>query len=185
MIVLRIEDSMVLNGHRECVFQGCLNKVRMASKMTAEKRAFDLSISDAFFRLVTESIRLMSNKVKQTVSISDVVNDRSSNAPNITSVYKPESLREHLRIIPTDGDVGLSITILDSSSKAINGSIPDLEKAVGGSVSFASAVSLVLFDFIVEENTTEVINKLGLDVADAEAFRAAAKRTETNVIPIR
>lgn len=176
---------MMLNHRHGCVWRGCLSKVRAASKMTAGKRAFDLSISDAFFRLVTESIRLMSNKKRRIVSISDVVDDRSTSASDITTVYKPDSLRKHLRIIPTDGDVGLTIEILDSSSKAIDGSIPDLEKAVGGSLSFASAVSLVLFDFIVEENTTEVINKLGLNLADAEAFRAAAKRTETNVIPIR
>lgn len=176
---------MVLNHRRECVWRGCLSKVRTVSKMTAGKSAFDLNISDAFFRLVTESIRLMSNKRRKIVSINDVVDDRSNNALDITTVYKPDSLREHLRIIPTDGDVGLTLEILDSSSKAIDGSIPDLEKAVGGSLSFAAAVSLVLFDFIVEENTTEVINKLGLDVADAEAFRAAAKRTKTNVFPIR
>jgi len=153
--------------------------------MTAGQRAFDLKISETFFRLVTESIRLFSNKKKALVSINDVVNDRSSSASGIKNTYKAGSLKEHLRIIPTDGDVGLSLTILDSSAEAIDGSIPDLEAVVGTSVSFASAVSIVLFDFIVEENTTEVINKLGLDVEDAQAFRAAAKRTETNVIPIR
>lgn len=153
--------------------------------MTAGERAFDLKISETFFRLVTESIRLFSNKKKRLLSINDVVNDRSSSAAQIKDTYRPGSLKEHLRIIPTDGDVGLSLTILESSAEAIDGSIPDLQEVVGSSVSFASAVSLVLFDFIVEENTTEVINKLGLDAEDAQAFRAAAKRTETNVIPIR
>ena len=176
---------MVLTHRPECVWRGCLSKVRTVSKMTAGKHAFDLKISDAFFRLVTESIRLMSNRKRLIVSINDVVDDRSNNASDITHVYKPDSLREHLRIIPADGDVVLTLEILGSSLKVIDGSIPVLEKAVGDSVSFAAAVSLVLFDFIVEENTTEIINKLGLDVADAEAFRAAAKRTETNVIPIR
>lgn len=153
--------------------------------MQAGQRAFDLSISETFFRLVTESIRLFSNKKRKLLSIDDVVNDRSSVVANIKDTYKARSLKEHLRIIPTDGDVGLSLTILDSSSTAIHDAKPDLEEVIGTSLSFASAVSLVLFDFIVEENTTEVINKLGLSVEDAEAFRAAAKRTESNVVPIR
>ena len=72
--------------------------------MTAGERAFDLKISETFFRLVTESIRLFSNKKKRLLSINDVVNDRSSSAAQIKDTYRPGSLKEHLRIIPTDGD---------------------------------------------------------------------------------
>jgi phosphatidylserine decarboxylase len=100
--------------------------------MTAGERAFDLKISETFFRLVTESIRLFSNKKKRLLSINDVVNDRSSSAAQIKDTYRPGSLKEHLRIIPTDGDVGLSLTILESSAEAIDGSIPDLQEVITG-----------------------------------------------------
>lgn len=103
----------------------------------------------------------------------------------IGSQYQPKSLQEHLRIIPTHGDVSLDLMIMERSAVAIDGSISDFETLIGSSVSFACAVSLVLFDFIVEENRTEVINKLGLSVDDAAAFRAAAKRPATNVILFR
>jgi hypothetical protein len=74
---------------------------------------------------------------------------------------------------------------LDSSVSAIDGSVQGLEQMIGSSVSFSSAISLVLFDFIVEEARTEAMSKLGLNAEDAAAFRAAARRVETNVIPFR
>ncbi|RYE93368.1 MAG: hypothetical protein EOO77_45590 [Oxalobacteraceae bacterium] len=159
--------------------------VRMNSEIMATKRALHLNISESLFRLVTESIRLFSNKHLRCSNISDVVNERAPTASSIRDHYRPKSLQEHLRIIPTDGDLGLDITILETSAEAIDGSIPDLEKLIGTSVSFASALSLILFDFIVEENRTEVINKLGLNIGDAAAFREAAKRADTNVVPFR
>lgn len=151
----------------------------------ASERALHLNISESLFRLVTESIRLFSNKHLKCSNIGDVVNERAPAACSIGNNYRPTSLQEHLRIIPTDGEVELELTILETSATAIDGSIPDLEKLVGSSVSFTTAVSLVLFDFIVEENRTEVITKLGLNIADAAAFKEAAKRSETNVIPFR
>ena len=151
----------------------------------ATERALHLNISESLFRLVTESIRLFSNKHLRCSSISDVVNERAPGASSIRDHYRPKSLQEHLRIIPTDGDLGLEITILETSVEAIDESIGELEKLIGSSISFASALSLVLFDFIVEENRTEVINKLGLNIGDAAAFKEAAKRADTNVVPFK
>ncbi|RYF34284.1 MAG: hypothetical protein EOO38_29605 [Cytophagaceae bacterium] len=114
-----------------------------------------------------------------------MVNERAADASSLTSNYRRGSLTEHLRIVPTDGEIGLELTILETSVAAIDGSVAPLEEMIGSSVSFASAVSLVLFDFVVDENRTEVMNKLGLNAEDAAAFRAAAKRYDANVIPLR
>lgn len=157
----------------------------MTSQNSTAQRNFNFKVSETMFRLVTESIRLFSNKHLRFASINDVMNDRAPEAATLYSNYRPNSLTEHLRIIPTDGDIGLDLTILEASASAIDGSVPALEELIGSSVSFASAVSLVLFDFIVEEARTEVMTKLGLDAEDAAAFRAAAKRTDSNVIPFR
>jgi hypothetical protein len=159
--------------------------MRMSFEIMATERALSLNISESLFRLVTESIRLFSNKHLRCSNISDVVNERAPAASSIRDHYRPKSLQEHLRIIPTDGDLELDITILATSVEAIDDSISDLEELIGSSVSFASAISLVLFDFIVEENRTEVINKLGLNIDDAAAFKEAARRADTNVVPFR
>lgn len=158
---------------------------RMTSQSPATKRAFSLKVSDSLFRLVTESIRLFSNKHLRFANINDVVNERASESVFLHTNYRANSLTEHLRIIPTDGSIDIELTILETSASAIEGCVPTIEDMIGASVSFTSAVSLVLFDFIVEEARTEVMTKLGLNAEDAAAFRAAAKRTETNVIPFR
>lgn len=113
------------------------------------------------------------------------MNHRAAAANSIPSHYRPGSLKEHLRIIPTDGNINLKLTIMSTSSLALEDAITQLSEAIGSPVSFASVVSIVLFDFVVEENITEVINKLGLNLEDAAAFLKAARRSETNVIPFR
>lgn len=157
----------------------------MTSETMADERSFMLNISESFFRLMTESVRLFSNKQLRCSNISEVVNERATAADSIGSHYRPNSINEHLRIIPTGGDIGIELTILKTSAAVIDEAIPDLERLIGASLSFASAVSIILFDFIVEENRTEIINKLGLNLEDAEAFRKAANRTATNVISFR
>lgn len=157
----------------------------MTSETMADERTFMLNISEGLFRLMTESVRLFSNKQLRFSDINEVVNERATAAHSIGSHYRPNSIKEHLRIIPTEGDVGLELTILETSAVAIDDAIPDLEGIIESSLSFASAISIVLFDLIVEENRTEIINKLGLNLEDAESFRKAANRTETNVVPFR
>ena len=166
-------------------FSNAVVSARMNTEDQAMQRAFSLKISESLWRLMTESVRLFSNKRLRFASISDVVNDRAPEAATMHAHYRPSSFTEHLRIIPTDGEIGVELEILESSVSAIDGSVPGLEQMIGSSVSFASAVSLVLFDFIVEEARTEAMSKLGLNAEDAAAFRAAAHRVETNVIPFR
>ena len=148
-------------------------------------QAFSLKVSESLFRLVTESIRLFSNKTLRFANLDDVVNGRATEAGSLKSCYRPSAFTEHLRIIPTDGDIGVELNILETSASAIDENMADLEEMIGSSISFTSAISLVLFDFIVEENRTEVMSKLGLNAEDAAAFRAAARRSEGNVIPFR
>jgi hypothetical protein len=153
--------------------------------MALTERVLSFHVSEFLFRLTTESVRLFSNRHLRKATIEDVLNDRAAKANDIPFQYRPASLREHLRIIPTEGDVEFEIQILETSANAIGDSIPDLESMLGSSVSFASAVSLVLFDYIVDQNRTEFINKLGLPPEEAEAFKRAAERYTPNVVPFR
>ena len=60
-----------------------------------------------------------------------------------------------------------------------------LGEALGQTVLLTDAVSLMLFDLIVERNATEVLTKLGLTASEADSYRVSLKKKDANVIPIR
>lgn len=153
--------------------------------MEHQSRECSWNISEGYFRLITECIRLFSNSKMQFASLSDIIDDRAATASDFHKDYRSEDMRTHLEIIKTEGDFPLKVTILESSYEAIDGSIPTLEEILGDSVSFATAVSLLLFDLLVQENRTEFVTKLGLSFLDAKKYKAAAKRSDSKVVPIR
>jgi hypothetical protein len=152
--------------------------------MPAEK-VLHISVSQHYFRLTTEGIRLFSNKHNQHCSFGRLIDERAERAVDLSERYEAQDLREHLRIIPTDGDVELEFTILETSADSIETAAAALGEAIGRSLLFPDAVSLMLFDLVVERNATEVLTKLGLTSSEAAAYRVALKRKETNVIPFR
>lgn len=152
--------------------------------VTAEK-AFQISVSDHYFRLTTESIRLLSNKNHTYCSLRQVFDERAQRATDLVDSYDAEDMRNHLRIITTKGDVAIEFTILETSAASIEVAAIAIGEAIGQAVLLPDALSLVMFDLVVERNATEVLTKLGLTAAEAESYRVSLKRTSTNVIPLR
>lgn len=153
--------------------------------MSPAQRAYRMEVSDYYFRLTTECVRLFSNAVLRYCTINDVVNERSGLISSVPGAYEAKQVREHLRLIPSSGDVVIEITILDTSAKHIDDALVDLEDMVGSSVTFKEALSIILFDFLVEGNLTEVLTKLGLSADDAREYKEIARRLPSNVVPIR
>lgn len=154
--------------------------------MAAAERAYDFRVSDYFFRLTSEGVRLFSNSVLRHSCLNEVFDKRAERAPELAESYEAEDLKEHLRLIPADGDVELSITILETSAETIDAAIPALENALGKSVRFVEVISMLLFDLVVERNATEVLTKLGMSAVEADKYRMALKRrTSSNVVPFR
>lgn len=151
----------------------------------AAERCFNMEVSEYYFRLTTESVRLHSNRTSRHVSFGDVVNSRADCATSLPDRYESEDMKEHLRIIPSGGDKALQFCILETSAASIDDAIPELEKALGTSVKFADALSLVLYDLVVEANATEVLTKLGLTSEEAESYKVCLKRPKTNIIPFK
>lgn len=150
--------------------------------MIAEK-ALRLSVSEYFFRLSTESVRLYSNKVHDFCSFAEVINRCASRADDLINRYDANDLREHLRIIPSDGNVVIGLTILETSATSLEKAAGLLAEALNETIAFKDALSLVMFDLVIERNATELLTKLGLTAAEADAYRVHLKRKETNVIP--
>ncbi|MDJ0277626.1 hypothetical protein QLH51_12550 [Sphingomonas sp. 2R-10] len=152
--------------------------------MTADK-VYNISVSHHYFRLTTESIRLTSNKHCSYYSLSDVINERADRANDLIDSYDSEDMRQHLRIIPSDGEVGIEFTILTTNAASIETAALALGEALGQTILFKDAISLMMFDLIVERNATEVLTKLGLTASEADAYRVSLKKKHSNVIPIR
>ncbi len=148
-------------------------------------REWSWNVSEGYFRLITECIRLFSNSRMEFSGLAEIIDTRSASASELHKLYRPEDMKKHLEIIPTDGSVPLKVTILESSYDAIDDSIPSLEEVLGDSVSFANVISLLLFDLVVEENRTEFVTKFNLSMLDAKAYKGAAKRADGKVVPIR
>ncbi|TCM32336.1 hypothetical protein [Novosphingobium sp. ST904] len=144
--------------------------------MGGQQKHISLKVSDYYFRLSTEAIRLHSNQNKEFSSLERVVDDRAQAIDSIALQYDPEDMKEHMRLIPSVGNTEFGICILQSSEQSISDAIPKLEKAMGESIAFKDALSLLLFDYIVEANATEVMTKLGMNYKDAKSYRNLLKK---------
>lgn len=154
-------------------------------EMTAVVRSYKLDVSEYYFRLTTESVRLSSNKKLSHCTISDVVNDRAARAKDLAACYEAADIMEHFRIIPSDGGISFEVTILETSASSIDESLPSLTEAIGRSVQFKDALSLMLHDLLVEANATHVLNKLGLLPNEAAEYTVLLKKPPTNVVPFK
>lgn len=143
--------------------------------MADVESTYDLHVSEYYFRLATECIRLHSNASFCLSSLSDVVNERSSYAKYLVEKYSSTDIDEHLRIIPTNGGKEVRLKILQTSASSIDDACDVLAEHLGRSMDFADGLSVVLYDYVVHANVTEVVNKLGIYSKDAEAYKAILK----------
>ena len=151
--------------------------------MPSMKKTYRLDASTYLFRLATESVRLFSNREGRFATISQVVESRSGTAKYIPDQYQSSELRKHLSIIPTDGEVPIILEILNTAGDEVECAIPAISEALSESISFASAISVMLFDYVVEENKTEVLTKLGLTVDEAREYSSLLRNRNDNVVP--
>jgi len=143
--------------------------------MGIEKNTFRFDVSEFYFRLTTECVRLHSNICKSYTTINDVVNDRAADAINVAKKHPPEYIREHLRLIPTSGDIPIEIIIEETSATHIDSASKSISAAIGASIEFADALSVIMFDFMYEANRTEVLSKIGLTLDEARSYRKLLK----------
>ena len=153
--------------------------------MEATVRAYRFEVSDYFFRLTTEAVRLFSNSICKHSRLGEVVDHRACRVGTLVDSYEVDDLQEHLTLIPVNGDIELTLEFLQTSAGTIESAIPELERALGCSVQFSEAVSLMLFDLVVERNATHLVTKLGLTSQEAKEYQVRLKRRATNIVPIR
>lgn len=144
-----------------------------------------LLVSRYYFRLTTEAIRLQSNLLTRHTTFSELASRRAAHACELVDRYDAAELNEHLRIIPSAGEVEFDFAISDICVHLFESAIPGLEKYLSRQILFIDVLSLLLFDLIVEANATEVLTKLGLSSAQAKSYRVILRKKPDKVVPIR
>ena len=132
--------------------------------MSGGSRQYAFDVSEHFFRLTTESVRIRSNETRKYQTLGTLVNARAGCANRIE--HDPAVLRSHLDKIPTGGDIRIYLRVKASSAGSLAEAQEMLAKRLGTSLSLGDTLSVLLFDYIVEQKAMDVVAKLkerGLD----------------------
>ncbi len=134
--------------------------------MTADARDFALEISEPLFRLTTECLRLRSNETRAHESLSSLMlhvvgTDRDRAA------HDADIIRQHLKLVPAAGDIVVRLVLPAPCVDRLGAVRTSLEKRVGCRLTFEEALSLLLFDYVVEQKAARVLDTLGLGRSDS------------------
>lgn len=131
--------------------------------MTGRSRGYALTISTPLFQLATEAMRVHSNATKRFQSLAGLVIERVAHAP-VFEDHEADILLEHLRLIPTKGDIRIYLSIPRDDANKLVAIKKQLSLKVGQSLTIGDALSLLLFDTLAEDKASEIIRKLALPV---------------------
>ncbi|WP_337847837.1 hypothetical protein [Sphingomonas sp.] len=133
--------------------------------MSADSREFTLDVSEHFFHLTTESIRLRSNETQCYQTLANLIDSRAGEARAIDE-HDAAILRDHLDVIPTNGAIRINLTISQTSADTLSEARSRLASQLGSDLTFGDALSILLFDYVVERKTARVLDVLDLDEAN-------------------
>lgn len=125
----------------------------------ADSRDVTLDISEPLFRLTSEGIRLHSNETLRHQTLSSLIDHRSSLGPKISG-HDSKTLKEHLLSIPSGGSIRLTLNISKTSAQGLDEVKNLLSRRLDSELTVADAISLLLFDYVVEQKTARVMEKL-------------------------
>lgn len=130
--------------------------------MTAERHALTFEISTYFFRLATEAVRLYSNEIGRFTTLSELLNTRALLALEALDRHAIGTLDGHLSTIPSAGPLKLDIDLTTEAEAALLRMRTALSDRLGRSTSLGDALSLSLFDYVVERRAAEVLERAGI-----------------------
>ncbi len=145
--------------------------------MDADSRGYTLDISEHLFRLTTESLRIHSNETKAYQTLENLVDARTGDLSRIND-HDTSTLKEHLVTIPTQGNIRIELSISRTSADNLDQVKDLLSKQLNTNLSVGDALSVLLFDYIVEQKTARVLEKLDLDNIIAFATPGAASGSQ-------
>jgi hypothetical protein len=166
--------------------------LRLARGMTgsntdagADTRQITLDISADLFHLLTESLRLHSNETRQIETLERLVDSRAT-TNGYRDEHRPDTLRKHLRAMPSRGDIRICINIQKTSADSLDEARECLGQRLGSDLTFADALSVLLFDYLAERKASQFLEKVGLSGAGAAVEPLPDDgKPQGNVVPLR
>lgn len=153
--------------------------------MSGDSRGYALNISEHLFHLTTESLRLHSNETKRYQTLASLVNARAAHSCKMEE-HDPETIRDHLVTIPTKGDIRIYLSISRSSADSLVEAKKRLGDQLGSNLTVGDALSILLFDYVVERKATRVLERLGLDEPKGKCGEPNANESQdVNVLRLK
>lgn len=144
-----------------------------------------VKISEALFRLTTECVRQFSNEQKAYASISQVIDARTRKAVANGRYLDRDMISAHLAAIGSDGPISISLTFEEGSIPLIAELRADVSQIVTRDLSVIDAISVLLFDYIAEQESARLATRLGLRGDEASHYRDMLITHRNNVIKFR
>ncbi|EKU73316.1 MULTISPECIES: hypothetical protein [Sphingomonadales] len=127
--------------------------------MIADARLYRLDCSEYFSRLINLCKRIHSSRTGHDRSLSDVIAYRAGRADD-TLDHGISVLREHLATIPTTGGHEVAFAISSATLDLLERARIRFSAALDSELMIGDTISLLLFDYVVEDKTEAVMAKL-------------------------
>lgn len=143
-----------------------------------------LEISEPLFHLATDSVRLHCNETRRLRCLDDLVDSRAAFAQKLD--HNPETIRLHLHAVPGAGDIKVELRINQRTATLLVEARNILKALTDEDVLPGDVLSIMLFDYVVEQKANKVKVKLGFDVGDRDIAGTGLKPgADGNVIRLK
>ncbi|KEQ54740.1 hypothetical protein [Sphingobium chlorophenolicum] len=155
--------------------------------MSGDSRDYSLDISEYLFRLTTESLRLLSNETKCYQSLASMVDKLAeSRVSHALAQHDLETLREHLSKIPTNGSIRIHLKITKTSADNLLEAKQRLSEELCSDLTVADAISMLLFNYVVEQSASKLLSKMGIEGAGESSVAVENQPGDSgNVVPLK
>ncbi len=119
-----------------------------------------LRISEPLFRLATQSVHLYSNDTGRLHTLESLVSDRALFVESLD--HNLETIRMHLEAVASEGDIRIDLALSPHTAARLEDARQALKTLIGSDVTLADTISIMLFDYMVEQKANKVRAKLGI-----------------------
>lgn len=140
-----------------------------------DPRGRSLRISEDLFRLTTESLRLHSNMALVHKTLADLVDHRVLGGDTL-SAHDPATLGEHLDVVPGRGDIDCVLPVSAQSLDYLERLQATFSQVIGRGLSLEDALSLLLFDYVVDQKAVKVLQILKVEQAHRQPSYGGTSR---------
>lgn len=125
-----------------------------------------LRVSEDLFRLTTESLRLHSHATFAHQSLATLIELRAYEGSRIHD-HDVTTLCEHLDIVPGPGEIYLDLGLAAHSLDDLEAMQAAFSQELGTALALEDALSLLLFDYVVEQKTSKILQVLDIETKPA------------------